>query len=694
MTSHDDLKEGTMLLVDHIAGLQEENPEIEDFHAAFEHYCSSKYSLGNSAMTEITGGKGDCGVDFYSTRDSAYHIGQCKIPDKEWLEANLGKTKVFGPEVIDDPRDGLRYLLKDSKIQPNDRVRHLYALIVDDRFREDFALTFYLIVYGVLDKRAEDAFVELKQEYQQQNVRIILQQVEDLIDEFLVGTKEDTRQTKIELHCEIGKILSVNDYCYCLVNAGDLFRAFKKYGWSLFDLNVRYELKNSPVNNDIVTSLSHPKSRKQFHHYNNGLVIVAKSYSIPHEKNRISLTGAQIVNGLQTVKSIYNAVSQKEVKLDELDEECVVQVKVIRSSDAEFVSKIVQSTNNQNPMAIRNLKANGREQQSLRKKFVGVRPRWFLQIKQGEWTSLTQEGGIHFKPVVGFPPSEFKPNPSKSPARIIDNQDAAKSWLAFCGFSDHAAAQVAHYFNNPEIYKLAFIKRPNQKHWKRFADLIDFNTGREDNLENEQGTADEYLLAYFLWQFAKCFVPSPQSRRESALRAGVEAGKIDGANGEITSSQKKQDEYLAEDFDFQTWRLMDNMKEVLVEVATQVLARKYGPLDNVMCSLLLSSFDGKNFLTTANVQQVATHAASAKDLSETDVFARIFCLLRFVCGQYWEDKQKTLASSRLRLVLVRRDTTSEIKRILWETNERKRLDRPWKQEGKTFLESLPNLSQK
>ncbi len=93
----------------------------------------------------------------------------------------------------------------------------------------------------------------------------------------------------------------------------------------MFDLNLRYEIRNSTVNGDIVNSLKHHRNRKNFHHYNNGLIIVCQHYTVRDEEIRI--TNAQVINGLQTVKSIYNAVTTKEVDLAELDMDCRVQVK-------------------------------------------------------------------------------------------------------------------------------------------------------------------------------------------------------------------------------------------------------------------------------------------------------------------------------------------------------------------------------
>jgi hypothetical protein len=63
-----------------------------------------------------------------------------------------------------------------------------------------------------------------------------------------------------------------------------------------------------------------------------------------------------------------------------------------------------------------------------------------------------------------------------------------------------------------------------------------------------------------------------------------------------------------------------------------------------------------------------------------------------VAAQFWEDRRTALLStSRIRTVLLRRDIAADFKRRVWEVDSRKGLDRIWKPEGVTFMESLPDL---
>jgi hypothetical protein len=438
--------------------------------------------------------------------------------------------------------------------------------------------------------------------------------------------------------------------------------------------------------------LKRQKSRRQFHHYNNGLIIVAKRYKVNEQEGKIRIFGGQIVNGLQTVKSIYNAVVTKEVSLEEIEEDCVVQIKLISTPDADFVSRIVRSTNNQNSMSPRNLRSNSREQKVLRTGFTLLNPKWFYQLKEAEWESLTGEDARFFEQVVGYKASAFKPEPTRKYGRVIDNQDAAKAWLAFIGFADQSGDRVTHYFGDDKVYEQAFGSRPSAQYWRDFAISLDWDKQRESSLEHQQGHPAQYLLAYFIWRFVSGFIPSPQKYREQALDEGVAAGKISKASGSFTTLPKDQDEYLACNQNYQTWRVMANMKELLVEASSQVLARKYGPLDQFVCEKLLGSFEAAIFAKEGDIREIACSSATTSDLNKEQVFGRIFRMLHFVSQQFWEDKKdQLLSTSRLRTVLVNRSAAAAFKTMLWEVDRRAGLDKAWKPGGVTFLNSLPPL---
>ena len=111
------------LFVGHLDQMVDNDPELSDIHEAFETYCMMKYSNAEPNRSERGGRKSDLGIDFYSVNSPDYHVGQCKIPERSWLEANPEKAKSFGQQAISDAQDALEYLLGRSSLKGNDRVR-------------------------------------------------------------------------------------------------------------------------------------------------------------------------------------------------------------------------------------------------------------------------------------------------------------------------------------------------------------------------------------------------------------------------------------------------------------------------------------------------------------------------------------------------------------------------------------------
>jgi hypothetical protein len=260
------LERGTQLLLKQLEEMIARNPDLGTIHNAFQEYCMNKYSLGSSANTVEGGGKDDLGIDFYSFRDRQYVVAQCKVPEQDYLQANATKPRLFGPKAVDDPRSALQYLIGNADAKANSRVKALYAHVQSDRASDDFSLAVYLLIYGRLNARGQDALTELKAQYESdRKVSIHLRTMDDFVSEFVLGSDHATGKIGLDLSYDPDfGIMRGKDYCYFLANAADLFDGFLKYGWRLFDLNVRYELKNSPINGDIVRSLTHSKTRNDF----------------------------------------------------------------------------------------------------------------------------------------------------------------------------------------------------------------------------------------------------------------------------------------------------------------------------------------------------------------------------------------------------------------------------------------------
>ena len=233
--------------------------------------------------------------------------------------------------------------------------------------------------------------------------------------------------------------------------------------------------------------------------------------------------------------------------------------------------------------------------------------------------------------------------------------------------------------------------RPSVEHWERFVKTTDFDEEREDTMEHTQGGVLQYLLAYSLWLLVKEYVLAPKHYREEALMEGVRAGKIKKKNGSFVTSAKDQEEFLSSSLQYQTWRLMANMKEGLVETIAFILAKRYGALEEEVCKELLSCFDIDHVLSKGTVREVAQAARDAQELKMNDVFSRILRFIHYCTQQYWEEHKKSiLATSRLKTFLLKRSSITYFKNTVLEYEGRVNLEKVWKPQDTTFLDSLPD----
>ncbi len=143
-----------------------------------------------------------------------------------------------------------------------------------------------------------------------------------------------------------------------LLRPKSVFDLFEKYGFALFYKNVRNPLIQSQFNEEIEkTAVENPA---YFWYYNNG--ITAITYLLPAiGKNAITvnLTGLQIINGAQTVYSIYRAYKNASpTKRIQMDSEALVTLRLLKSGGKDFDLNVTRFTNSQNPVNDRDFCAN------------------------------------------------------------------------------------------------------------------------------------------------------------------------------------------------------------------------------------------------------------------------------------------------------------------------------------------------
>ena len=366
---------------------------LESFneHQAFTYLIAELFETTAEDRFTFTDGPRDGGIDFVIRDSPVYTIAQCKCPSMDGLRVT-SRPPTYDQAILEELLSAIAMLRdRSGEYDVKPEIRRLRGDYQRDlaTIPEETHLTAILGVLGELSAQARKAFESTKATLLQQNVNLRLIEWTDIDSTIHVRELPSDVSFDIRLNYDsVDDLLAHENYCYLLARAFDFYEAFAEHGWALFDWNVRYQLQNSPINKRIVGTLQAAHGRKRFHHYNNGLLITCKSYSIDKTRQRLTLSGPQIINGCQTVRAICEAYEAlTPVEQQDFRDRTRVQVKIIRTTDLDFIGELVVSTNDQNPMKPRNLKSNfkrterhSEEFQELATKLVLSTERWRVPV--------------------------------------------------------------------------------------------------------------------------------------------------------------------------------------------------------------------------------------------------------------------------------------------------------------------------
>ncbi len=175
-------------------------------------------------------------------------------------------------------------------------------------------------------------------------------------------------------------------------------------GGALFESNIRRFLgKGRSVNADILKTASEAASSYLFWFLNNGVTIVCDSCDPVTDPDNpmVKITNLQIVNGCQTATALAHAARDGTLRPD-----ARVLLKIFETKDPTLASRIVLTTNNQNRISTRDLKANDAVQQDMQRRF--------------ERYNLLYEHKVN----------QYATNILAAGQRIVSNEDVGQAYLA------------------------------------------------------------------------------------------------------------------------------------------------------------------------------------------------------------------------------------------------------------------------
>lgn len=175
-------------------------------------------------------------------------------------------------------------------------------------------------------------------------------------------------------------------------------------GGALFDSNIRRFLgKGRSVNADILKTATEAASSYLFWFLNNGVTIVCDTCDPVTDPDNpmVKITNLQIVNGCQTATALAHAARDGNLRPDTR-----VLLKIFETTDPTLASRIVLTTNNQNRISTRDLKANDAVQQDMQRRFESYNLLYEHKVNQYATTTLA------------------------AGQRIVSNEDVGQAFLA------------------------------------------------------------------------------------------------------------------------------------------------------------------------------------------------------------------------------------------------------------------------
>lgn len=142
------------------------------------------------------------------------------------------------------------------------------------------------------------------------------------------------------------------------------------HGERLLERNIRryLGLQGNRVNEAIRETLLERDERSNFYFYNNGITLTCDKFNYnAFQKGdfRVQVENLQIINGGQTCMTIYKTLKSIPINQGSHDAFVLIRLYQLPSDNVDLVRRITYATNSQNPVDLRDLRANEAIQRRL-----------------------------------------------------------------------------------------------------------------------------------------------------------------------------------------------------------------------------------------------------------------------------------------------------------------------------------------
>lgn len=389
----------------------------EDITKSFPFLCLKIYfpKLSDSDIDDALQGliSNDESIDAFwvDDEDQTVHIVQFKSTTSEKRAKESHAEKGWFAFLADIDRK-----LQDDNFMKNcrnARIKNDIAYSFRQAVRSEYTIKKYLFHLGFCSENIVKSyptieyfsFDEICEQFKEFQSMTSYDNPADCELDLCFPENEKTKMLKYE-----AKYNGIKETYVVILTGRDLIKLRKKHRYQLFNRNVRYFLgENNNVNKEIIkTAKENPEI---FYCFNNGITITCSQCQV-RGNSRLKLIHPQIINGAQTVNSLYSAYetlikeSQRgRSSKDKQEAEWTVlrhfeKIKILcrivtstKGDQTDFANNLTKYTNSQNDVKVFDFCANRPEQRELQKKFAQYG--YFYERKRGERDYLKKSKELH-----------------------------------------------------------------------------------------------------------------------------------------------------------------------------------------------------------------------------------------------------------------------------------------------------------
>ena len=366
-------------IIEDIRGYQKEHPlisNIEKDEWAFNYWVLDKlFYEDEELIEEKILDYHDMGIDAYEIYEDTKEV--FLIQNKFYSDT----TSISADYVKNDFLLKAITALQNGTYKKSEELQNFFTKYKNN---SDFLVYLQLFVTNNNKVKEADEYVK-KFNAEHPNYHAKIFYLNDIEERYYGEVKHAKKNITLEIETvNKGTVLNINSDSYKLANVIDaryvftpvvsVYRFYRdsiEKGYSIFDMNIRDYLGNKGINKNIYKTLLDPEERCNFFYYNNGITIICNKmhkiethHSINNMSASFKVDNPQIVNGCQTVNSIYEALKNVDSAILEQEfKDTFVMLKILEidrndEDDNALYKKIVKYNNSQNAIDEKTFVAN------------------------------------------------------------------------------------------------------------------------------------------------------------------------------------------------------------------------------------------------------------------------------------------------------------------------------------------------